>query len=76
MNLNNKNKSATVFNYSEYLRNYYNRLASGLEKIPSDAELSLFLRQLGNVGINKNSHNDTVTVDESIDELDTLKMIA
>ncbi len=73
MNL--KHKTANVFDYSNYLRNYYNRLASGKEKVPSDAELTLFLRQLGNVSLIKSAQSEVSEEAESIDEV-AFKMTA
>lgn len=43
-----KNNKA-AFDYSEYLRDYYNRMASGKERVPSNAELSLFYKKLARV---------------------------
>lgn len=73
MNL--KNKTTSVFNYNNYLRDYYNRLASGEEKVPSDAELSLFLRKLVKLGSLKSEPLELTEQDESIDDV-VFKMTA
>lgn len=61
-----KKNSDGAINYSLYLRDYYNRLATGSEKMPSDAELSLFLRQLF-TNVDKNSTKE-IELSDSIDD--------
>ena len=65
-------KSTRALNYSNYLRDYYFRLASGEEKVPSNAELELFIRKLGKTPLNSKNNSDSLTEDEEVE----LKLIA
>lgn len=64
-----------TFNYSNYLRDYYNRMLAGEEKVPSNAELELFFRKLGKVSSKKLSTEKACPV-EICDEEEELKLIA
>ena len=64
-----KKQKDGAIKYSLYLRDYYNKLATGREKMPSDAELSLFLRQLV-----KNIDSKASKKEEAIESIDEFKI--
>jgi hypothetical protein len=67
--------TSKAFNYSSYLRDYYFKLASGEEKVPSNAELELFIRKLIKTPVN-NPTKITTLLDNELDEAEDLKLIA
>ena len=71
-----KNESKAVFNYSEYLRDYYNRMAAGLEKVPSNSELALFMRQLVRVPVAGNFNKIDELEADHLEDVLPMKLIA
>ena len=84
MKLNTKKNTAEVFNssefdYTEYLREYYNRMLRGEERIPSAKEVSFFFQELfSSMSKNSLSRNSCVDLKDDDDiELDfKQKMVA